>query len=74
MAAENIYPDLQHIRVEREGAIGIVILHRPQQRNAFTSEMSDSLVEAYRRLDRDDSIRVVVLKGQSNSGRAFCAG
>lgn len=74
MTSASMYPDLQHISVEREGPIGVVILNRPQQRNAFHDEMKDSLVEAYRRLDEDNSIKVVVLKGAKNSGNAFCAG
>lgn len=36
--------------------------------------MKNSLVEAYRRLDLDDSVRVVVLMGNPDAGKVFCAG
>jgi 2-(1,2-epoxy-1,2-dihydrophenyl)acetyl-CoA isomerase len=73
----SLYPHLPEILVTRDSQdprIAIVSLNRPPQRNAFTGEMKDSLVEAFGRLDRDDSVKVVVLKGEENPGRAFCAG
>ena len=44
---------------------------RPEQRNAFSGAMGRELGEAYRRCDRDDAVRAVVVTG---AGRAFCAG
>lgn len=73
----SLYPDLPEILVSRDTLdprIALVSLNRPPQRNAFTGEMKDSLVAAFGRLDRDDSVKVVVLKGEENPGRAFCAG
>lgn len=46
-------------------------LSRPAQLNAFTVEMADELVDAYRRASADDAIKAIVVSG---SGRAFCAG
>jgi enoyl-CoA hydratase/carnithine racemase len=46
-------------------------LNRPEQLNAFTVEMADELVDAFRRASRDDAVRAIVVTG---SGRAFCAG
>ena len=74
MSSSTIYPDLPEIRVTLDSGVATVWLSRPAQRNAFTNEMKNSLVEAYHRLDEDDKVRVVVLAGDDNPGKAFCAG
>src|SRR6059058_6205513 len=45
---------------------------RPEARNAMTWEMYDALVDACDRVDRDASLRVLVLRGAG--GKAFIAG
>ena len=77
MSPQSLYPDLPEILVTRDNQdsrVAIVSLNRPPQRNAFTGEMAESLIEAYSRLDKDDSVKVIVLKGETNPGNAFCAG
>jgi enoyl-CoA hydratase/carnithine racemase len=59
------------IEVERDGAIAIVRLNRPDQLNAWDWQMSREMTHAYAALDADDAIRAIVLTG---AGRAFCAG
>ncbi len=59
------------VLLERAGAIAIVRLHRPDRLNAFTTVMSERLIEVFDETDADDSVRAVVLTG---TGRAFCAG
>jgi enoyl-CoA hydratase/carnithine racemase len=39
--------------------------------NAYTPQMGAELIQAFRRLGEDDSVRVIVVTG---AGRAFCAG
>jgi enoyl-CoA hydratase/carnithine racemase len=51
--------------------VAVITLDRPEQRNAFTGAMGDSLGHAYARCDTDDDVRAVVLTG---AGDAFCAG
>ena len=46
-------------------------LHRPEQLNAFTVEMANELIDAFKRASNDDDVRAVVVTGE---GRAFCAG
>jgi enoyl-CoA hydratase/carnithine racemase len=46
-------------------------LSRPEQLNAFTTEMAEELVVAFERASNDDAVRAVVVTG---AGRAFCAG
>ena len=57
--------------IERQGAVALLTLNRPDSLNAFDTKMRREFVLAARGLNEDDSVRVVVLTG---SGRAFCAG
>lgn len=59
------------LRVEQQGPVGIVTLHRPERLNAWTPTMGKELVHAFRTLDEDENIRAIVLRGE---GRAFCSG
>src|SRR5437867_4557961 len=58
--------------LERDGAIAIVTINRPQVLNALNSETIDELRRAILDLQRDESVRVVVLTGAGN--KAFVAG
>lgn len=57
--------------VERDGAVGVVLLNRPKQLNALSGELMGALVEALKELDTDPEIRCIVLGGNE---RAFAAG
>ena len=57
--------------VERKDGIGRITLNRPDVRNAFDDALIASLTHAFAELDRDASVKVVVLAG---NGPAFCAG
>ena len=59
------------VHVEREGALAIVTLARPERLNALTPEMMEQLAEATAALQKDREVRAVLLRGE---GRAFCAG
>ena len=57
--------------VEQDGGVALVTLNEPDALNAFTAAQMNELVEAFKELDADRSVRVVVVTG---AGRAFCAG
>ena len=57
--------------VERDGPIAVVLLNRPEARNALNDELMAELVDVLEALDEDDDVRCVVLGG---SERAFAAG
>jgi enoyl-CoA hydratase len=57
--------------VERDGAVGVVLMNRPEALNALSSELMDAVVGALEELDGDDAIRCIVLGGNE---RAFAAG
>ncbi len=59
------------VNVERDGAIAVVLLNRPQQLNALSSELMGELAAALEELDADEAIRSIVVGGDE---RAFAAG
>ena len=59
------------VRVERDGPVTTVVLHRPEARNAVDGPTARALVAAFRDFDTDDEQRVAVLWGD---GGTFCAG
>ena len=61
----------EDIAFEIEEGVAVVRLDRPEHLNTFSGKMGVELADAYRRCDRDDAIRAVVLTG---AGTAFCAG
>jgi enoyl-CoA hydratase len=59
------------VRVEKEGAVTTIILHRPEVRNAVDRAHAEALADAFRAFDADVGARVAVLFGD---GGNFCAG
>jgi 2-(1,2-epoxy-1,2-dihydrophenyl)acetyl-CoA isomerase len=74
MGAHGADPDpgtSDEVYQERQGAIGLLRINRPERMNAVTTPMGDLLAEGFRALEADPEVRVVVLTGE---GRAFCSG
>jgi 2-(1,2-epoxy-1,2-dihydrophenyl)acetyl-CoA isomerase len=61
----------EHIQVERDGAISLITLNRPDVLNSFNRQMAVELRTAIQAAANDRSVRAVFLTG---AGRAFCAG
>jgi 2-(1,2-epoxy-1,2-dihydrophenyl)acetyl-CoA isomerase len=59
------------IRLEREGAVARLTLHRPDKLNALTRAMLGEIRAALAAVAGDGASRVLVLTG---AGRGFCAG
>ncbi|WP_330184843.1 crotonase/enoyl-CoA hydratase family protein [Nocardia sp. NBC_01503] len=59
------------VRVERNGPVTTVILHRPEARNAVDGPTARALADAFRDFDADPDAAVAVLWGD---GGTFCAG
>ncbi len=53
----------ENIVVEKDGAIGIITLNRPQQLNALSYDLIRELSLAMEALDQDAEIRVLILTG-----------
>lgn len=59
------------VLLERDGALAVITLDRPDVLNAFDEAMTNALTAAVGQVADDGSVRAVVLTG---SGRAFSAG
>jgi methylglutaconyl-CoA hydratase len=59
------------IDVKITGAVGTIVLNRPDRRNALTRAMLAQLTEALEDLHLEKRVRAIVLTG---AGPAFCAG
>jgi enoyl-CoA hydratase/carnithine racemase len=59
------------LRVERDGAIAVVTLDRPDKRNALSIELREQLAATFAELAADDGVHCALLTG---AGSAFCAG
>ncbi len=54
-----------------EAGVATLTLNRPEKLNAYTTEMGELAVTAFRRARDDRAVRAVILTG---GGRGFCAG
>ena len=61
----------KHILVDREGAISLVTMNRPERRNALSLEHMQELTQAFREISHSGESAVAILRA---NGPAFCAG
>jgi len=59
------------VEVRRHGAVSVLMLNRPERRNALNPQLQSDLLVALDEFDRTDAARVAVLTG---ADPAFCAG
>jgi 2-(1,2-epoxy-1,2-dihydrophenyl)acetyl-CoA isomerase len=59
------------IALEILEGVARLTLNRPERLNSFTAQMHEEVAAALDRIERDDTVRVLVLTG---AGRGFCAG
>jgi methylglutaconyl-CoA hydratase len=59
------------LEIERKDRVATVWMNRPDRHNAFDAQVISDLARAFRQLESDQGIRVVVLGGR---GRSFSAG
>lgn len=62
---------MSEILNRRENAILILTLNRPEKRNALNDALINSLKDALREADSDETLRSIVIKG---AGKDFCSG
>jgi len=60
-----------NVRFEKEGAVAVLTLDRPERLNAMADPMWDALYDHLGKIALDDKVRAVILTG---AGRAFCSG
>src|SRR4026209_380187 len=61
----------ENLIVEKRNTVAIVTLNRPEVRNAFDDVLIADLTSAFQEIEKDETVRVMVLAG---AGKAFCAG
>jgi 2-oxoglutaroyl-CoA hydrolase len=62
----------EFLRVDRQGAVATLWIDRQSRMNTMTVAMRNEFPEVFRDFDRDDDVRVVVIRGAG--GKAFSAG
>ncbi|OIP93487.1 MAG: enoyl-CoA hydratase [Syntrophobacteraceae bacterium CG2_30_61_12] len=62
---------MDDVLFEQEGAVGRLILNRPEKRNALSLAVMNAVTERLAQIAADRSVQVLVLSG---NGPAFCAG
>jgi enoyl-CoA hydratase len=60
------------ILVERDGSTAIITINRPKALNALNATVLDEFIAAFAELERDSSVRVVIITGAGD--KAFVAG
>jgi enoyl-CoA hydratase len=63
--------NFETIQLETQGRVAILTLNRPDRLNAINDTMKIEIASALQRVEADDAVAVLVLRG---AGRAFCAG
>ena len=51
--------------------VAVITLNRPEHLNTFNTPLALELIGAFEELDKDNRVRVIIVKGQ---GKGFCAG
>ena len=69
MSAEHL--TVEHLTVERRGAVAVLTIDRPAKRNAMSAAMWAALPGVLAGLAADPAVRVLVVTG---AGASFCAG
>ncbi len=60
------------IKIERDArGVAMIAMNRPEVHNAFDEVMIREIIEAFRDLGEDNSVRVIVIAAE---GKSFCAG
>ena len=67
----NVARNLETIRFERRGRVGLLTLDRPERLNAISARMMDEVEAVLDAAADDDGLGAVVVCG---AGRAFCSG
>ncbi|HEY6870670.1 MAG TPA: enoyl-CoA hydratase/isomerase family protein [Novosphingobium sp.] len=57
--------------IDRQGAVAVLTLNRPDRLNALNDPMVDAMTAAFEALTDDTDVRAIVLTG---AGRGFCSG
>ncbi|MGH9207313.1 MAG: enoyl-CoA hydratase-related protein [Acidimicrobiales bacterium] len=63
--------EMETIIYEKDGAVARIVLNLPEKANIQTAQQVWDFEDALRRADRDDEVKVLIVKA---NGKGFCAG
>lgn len=63
---------MSKVIVDRQDAIWVITINRPERMNALDWDANNGLIEAFAQFEADDEARVAILTGAGD--KAFCAG
>ncbi|KAI5647599.1 hypothetical protein M9H77_33604 [Catharanthus roseus] len=66
-----INSETDQVLVEEKSSIRTLLLNRPKQLNALSSQMVSRLLDLFVAYEKDPAVKLIIVKGK---GRAFCAG
>lgn len=65
-------PNLSTLKIERDArGVVMIVLNRPEVHNAFDEVMIREVIESFRDMGADDTVRVIIIAAE---GKSFCAG
>ncbi len=65
-------PNLSTLKIERDArGVVMIVLNRPEVHNAFDEVMIREVIECFRDMGADDTVRVIIIAAE---GKSFCAG
>jgi len=70
--AQEISKNEEGVILSKEGQVAIITFNRPAAMNTLTGNVCTKLIEIMDELERDESVRAVILTGAGE--KAFCAG
>ena len=62
---------MNFVEINAKNRIGYITLNRPEKRNALSAGMVSELIEAFSRIEREESVKVIIFRA---SGSVFSAG
>ena len=65
------YAHYEHLSITKKGNVAKLMLNRPKVRNAISDVTLEELDRAFKELERDDEVKVIIFGGE---GVAFCSG
>lgn len=62
---------MQFVQYHSQERIAYITLNRPEKRNALNEQMVQELKDAFRKAEKDNNAKVIILRAE---GKVFCAG
>ena len=61
-----------NVLIQKENRIGTIVINRPEKLNSLNTDTREELVNAFKKLEMDQDVRIIILS--SSECKAFSAG